>query len=186
MSVKVYCEDCERKIKPEPIPVNHILYLFITLISFGIGVIFWAIAAFSTNDRYRCPICKVDVTAANKAAIEANDKAGKKKEKEFQEEHGLPWRWRAPVLLILMLIVYVITIFDTPESEVAWWLYAPWVFSILLALGGMDVLSLRKILTRDEDALIGFITGIFMLIGFTIAALVMKFAFGIVSAIFST
>ena len=85
-----------------------------------------------------------------------------------------------------MLIVYVITIFDTPESEVAWWLYAPWVFSILLALGGMDVLSLRKILTRDEDALIGFITGIFMLIGFTIAALVMKFAFGIVSAIFST
>jgi len=178
MAVKVYCEDCERKVAPEPIPINHILYLLMTLITFGIGVIFWGIAAMSTNDRYRCPICKDDVTKARKIAIEADEKEQKQKKKEqkqrdaeYKEAHGLPWRWRLPVLIVLLFVLLVMGLAD---SFIAWWAYLAWVFFFLLSLLGEDPLAVREIAKGDWGALM---EPLFWIGGIALAGIAIEFAF---------
>ena len=146
MSTKVYCEDCARKVKPEPIHINHILYLLITLISFGIGFILWGIAAMSTNDRYRCPLCKDDLTKLFEQAKAKEDSNRKQKDKEFIEEHGLPWKMRIPVVLVHSAIFFGLYTLDTPESPISWVVYFPFVIGAFAAITGHGLFLERDII----------------------------------------
>lgn len=174
MTTKVYCEDCERKVKPEPIPINHIFYLLITLISFGIGFIFWGIAAMSTNDRYRCPLCKDDVTKLYSDARDQVKAQEKQEDKEFQEKYGLSWKMRVPVFIAYSAIIYALYVFDTPEFPIAWYVYMPFVLAALFSITGSDLFSVRDIIEeRDFGQILVsvFFVAMFMLVGLVAEAI---------------
>ena len=168
MSAKVYCEDCERKVKPEPVSINNIFYLLITLISLGVGLIFWGIAAMSANGRYRCPICKDDLTQLYKAAIGQEEAERKEKDKEFQEKYGLSWKMRIPVLIFHSATIYVLYTLDTPDNAIAWYVYLPFVLAAISSTTGNGLFMEREIIEeRDFGQLLVslFFIAMFMLGG---------------------
>ena len=150
MSVKVYCEDCERKVKPEPVPVSTPLYLLITVISFGIGVIFWAIAIWTANGRYQCPLCEDDLTQLYNAAIEQEEGKRKEERERFQEEYGLSWKRRVPVFLFYSAIIYGLITLDIPDNSIAWYVYLPFVLAALTSITGGSLFGERDLL--DEPS----------------------------------
>ena len=176
MSAKVYCEDCERKVKPEPVPINHIFYLLITLISFGIGFILWAIRAMSTNDRYRCPLCKDDLTSPYEKAVKENKEEQKQKDKEFDDKHGLPWKMRIPVFSTHAAIFCLLFFFDTVESPISWYVYFPFVVGFLSSLFGGGAALMERDLIEERSFVNIFtfllILGAYMLIGWLAELLV--------------
>lgn len=51
-----YCNDCAERRKLERNGVNHILHLILTLVTFGLWVFIWILAAIS-KDPWRCSTC---------------------------------------------------------------------------------------------------------------------------------
>jgi hypothetical protein len=170
MAVKAHCDVCEKQVQPEAVPINNIFYLLLTFVSLGFGAILWVLAAMSSNEKYRCPICKATMTAARKEAYEAEREASKAKakevaaaDKEHKKMHGLPWFWPPYRLVLLAFWSGVLIGLGQLEASnitgpIPWWVYLPLFPILILTLFGLDIMGIRETLRGDWEALLFSVT----------------------------
>lgn len=179
MPSRAFCDVCDKNVQPVRAEVNNLFYLILSIVTFGVGLLFWGLAAFSADGRYRCPICRATITKAYQDAIKAEEAERKAKEKEFTEKHGLPW-WPYRVMalaLYLNLLILIVIAREQFNVDVPWQVSIPILIVFLSALAGHDLAMFRGLVDRDDDPLSFVVGGLIWFVGIPLFLLAISYAF---------
>ena len=139
-ALRAYCDVCDRKVEPKKTrEVNHILHLIMSLLTVGFWLWIWLIAAISVR-QWTCPICKANLENSVRKAKSDSKEALRAAEKE----DDAPFLQRLLTTLIGIIGCFWCYLIDTRvlADGLSWFWYAPYVFTVLIGLGGGSILDI--------------------------------------------
>jgi hypothetical protein len=179
MPSRAFCDVCEKNVQPVPAEVNNLFYLVLSVVTFGVGLLFWGLAALTADGRYRCPICRATITKAYQDAMRAEEAERKARDREFMEKHGLPWwPYRLMALaLYLNLLILMVLAREQFNIDVPWQIFLPILIVFLSALAGSDLAGFRGLVDRDDDPLSFVVGGLIWFVGIPLVLFAISYAY---------